>query len=350
MFKKIIICCFPLLICKIDTLGQDSLKKVDIPVSEAETNIIIRGVLDSLTKYYVSSERAAFMVKSIEQRNRKGIYAKLNKGAILSDTLTRHLRELSNDEHLGTIFSVEPIPNEESKPPTLEEKEKFRRFARSTNYGFEKLERLPGNIGYMELNGFIRAEWGAETAIAAMNFLANTDALIIDLRYNGGGEPGLIQLISSYFFEKPIHLNTLYWREGNKMQQFWTLPYVPGEKYLNKPIYILTSKNTFSAAEDFAYNLQASKRVIIIGNKTKGGANAGRAFRINEHFEIYIPIGKAINPITGKNWEGGIIPDIEVGSKEALRKAHVVALQNLINNAGSPQKKQQLQSFLQEIE
>ncbi len=156
-------------------------------------------------------------------------------------------------------------------------------------------------------------------------------------------------LLAVIFLKNP-HLNTLYWREGNKMQQFWTLPYVPGEKYLNKPIYILTSKNTFSAAEDFAYNLQASKRVIIIGNKTKGGANAGRAFRINEHFEIYIPIGKAINPVTGKNWEGGIIPDIEVGSKEAFRKAHFVALQNLINNAGSPQKKQQLQSILQEIE
>jgi C-terminal processing protease CtpA/Prc len=118
---------------------------------------------------------------------------------------------------------------------------------------------------------------------------------------------------------------------------------------LNKPVYILTSTNTFSAAEDFAYNLQALKRAVIIGSKTRGGANAGRTFRINEHFEIYIPVGKAINPITGKNWEGGIIPDIVTASKEALRKAQIVALQKLIDIAESPQKKQQLQSFLNEI-
>lgn len=313
----------------------------------AERNTFIRGALDSLTKYYVSSDVAALMKKNIEERNKKGIYAKINKGSVLSDTLTQHLREISNDEHLGFIFHADAIPLEQDHQPTPEESEKYKRFESSQNYGFEKLERLPGNIGYMELNSFtIR---GAETAIAAMNFLANTDALIIDLRYNGGGVPGLIQLICSYFFETPVHLNTINWRENNRVKQYWTMPYVSGSKYLNKPVYILTSKNTFSAPEEFAYDLQALKRATIIGAKTKGGANAGKVYRINDHFDIYIPIGKATNPATGKNWEGGVIPDIEVASKDALKKAHIAALQKLIDNAVSPQKKEYLQSVIQEI-
>lgn len=332
------------------TLAQDSVKKVDIPVSVAERNTIIRSVLDSLTRYYVSSDLATLIVKTIEERNRKGSYAKINKGSVLSDTLTRHLRELSKDEHLGLIFHTYSRSTAQGNHPTPEERERFKGFASSLNYGFEKVERLPGNIGFMELNGFINVEWGAETAIAAMNFLANTDALIIDLRYNAGGEPGLIQLICSYFFETPVHLNTIYRRENNSVKQYWTMPYVSGKKYLNKPVYILTSKNTFSAAEEFAYDLQALKRATIIGAKTKGGANAGKVFRVNEHFEIYIPIGKANNPATGKNWEGGVIPDIEVASEEALKKAQTVTLQKLIDNALSPQKKAYLQSVLQEIE
>lgn len=348
IFKNIIICGFLFLPC-LNSLGQDSLKKVDIPISVAERNSIIRSVQESLAKYYVSSDVAALIVKTIEERNKKGIYARINKGSVLSDTLTRHLRELSKDEHLGLIFHLDVIPPEQDKQPTEEEKDRFKRFVSSQNYGFEKLERLPGNIGYMELNGFASAEWGAETAIAALNFLSNTDALIIDLRYNGGGVPGIIQLICSYFFEKPTHYNSVYWREGNRTEQFWTMPYVPGKKYLGKPIYILTSKNTFSAPEDFAYSLQVLKRAVIIGDKTKGGANAGQVFPINEHFQIYVPIGKAVNPVTGMNWEGGIIPNIEVKAADALKKAHNVALQNLIDNAVSPQKKQQLQSILQEI-
>jgi|SRR5688572_26878429 len=325
-------------------------QKTDVVITDSDRSFIVQSIVKSLSEYYVSTEMASVMVKTIQERNKKGQYSKIKSGSELSDTLTRHLRDLSKDEHLGLIFSVDSIPVEKATQPTPEESERFKRFASAQNYGFEKLERLPGNIGFMELNGFIRPEWGAETAIAAMNFLSNTDAMIIDLRYNAGGEPGLIQLISSYFFEKTTHLNSLYWRENNKFDQLWTMPYVPGKKYLNKPIYILTSKNTFSAAEDFAYSLQAQKRAIIIGNKTKGGANAGRSFRINEHFAIYIPIGKAVNPITGTNWEGGIIPDIEVDSKDALKKAHITAIQNLINAAASPQKKQQLQNILEEIQ
>jgi retinol-binding protein 3 len=330
-------------------VAQQTQKK-DIELSSAERNNIIQHVVQSLKQYYVSNEIAIAIGNDIERRNKLGQYSKVNSGAEFSDTLTRHLREISKDEHLGLVFSADPVSPGQSKEPTGEERERYRKFAAAQNYGFEKLERLPGNIGFMELNGFVRPEWGAETAISALTFLAHTDALIIDLRYNGGGEPGLIQLICSYFFEKPTHLNSIFWREGMKTEQLWTLPYVPGKKFLNKPIYILTSKNTFSAPEDLAYSLQALKRATIVGNKTRGGANPGRTFPINAHFGIYVPVGKAINPITGKNWEGGIIPDVEIDSKEALKKAHKEALQKLMEQAASPQKKQQIRDILKEIE
>ncbi len=110
MFTRIIICGFFILICRINSQGQDSQKNTDIPISMAQRNSIIRNALDSLTRYYVSSDIASMLVKKIEERNKKGIYAKINKGSVLSDTLTKHLRELSKDEHLGLIFHVEPLP------------------------------------------------------------------------------------------------------------------------------------------------------------------------------------------------------------------------------------------------
>ena len=144
----------------------------------------------------------------------KGEYDKINSSALLAQTLTAHLAEIAKDKHLGVGFSYDPIPiSSEQKEPSPEDRERFRRMASSTNFGFEKVERLNGNIGYMELDGFVTTELGAETAIAAMQFLANTDALIIDLRYNGGGVPGTAQLIISYFFsETPVHYHSIYWR------------------------------------------------------------------------------------------------------------------------------------------
>lgn len=333
--------------------AQTRPEQTDLPINAATRTEVIELVLSRLNESYVLPETAAQMEKSIRSRIRKGEYNQITGSAALAQTLTSHLREISNDKHLGLSYSYEPIPaNESQGEPTVEEKEMFRRLAGSQNFGFEKIERLNGNVGFMELNGFINPELGAETAIAAMNFLANTDALIIDLRYNGGGEPGLAQLISTYFFSgKPVHLNSIYWREGNRTQQYWTLPFVPGKRYIDKPIFILTSKRTFSAPEEFAYNLQALKRATIVGETTRGGANPAKDFRINEHFSLLVPIGRAVNPITGTNWEGtGIKPDIEATEAQALKTAHLAALRKLLDTATSERKKMMLKGVIEEVE
>jgi C-terminal processing protease CtpA/Prc len=234
------------------------------------------------------------------------------------------------------MCSTEKLPKRpEGKGPTQEMKERRRQMSLKVNAGFRKLERLGGNVGYLALDGFMDAAAAERPAAAAMNFLAGTDALIIDLRRNGGGSPEGVALLCSYFFdEKPVHLNSLYWRKGNRTEEFWTRKEVAGQRYLGKDVYLLTSARTFSAAEEFAYNLQTRKRVTIVGETTGGGAHPGGGHPINDHFVMFIPTGRAINPITKTNWEGtGVKPDVPVDTDKALEKAHELAVQKLLANA-----------------
>ena len=341
------------LVFPVITLAQVQADQTDITITAVTRTETIEAILRRLNESYVLPEIAAQMEKSIRTRMQKGEYNQTSSSVALAQTLTSHLLEICNDKHLGVSYSYEPIPATSNQgEPSPEDRERFRRMASSINFGFEKVERLNGNVGYMELDGFVNPELGAETAIAAMQFLANTDALIIDLRYNGGGVPGLAQLISSYFFSgSPVHLHSIYWREGTHTEQFWTLPFVPGKRYVDKPVYILMSKRTMSAPESFAYNLQALKRATIVGEISAGGANPGREFRINEHFGVFVPTGRAINPVTGENWEGtGVKPDVEVPAAQALKAAHLAALRKLLETSTSERKKEQLESIIEEVE
>jgi C-terminal processing protease CtpA/Prc len=333
--------------------AQAQSSSTDLPVNAAARTQVIEAVLNRLNESYVLPEVAARMEKSIRTRMQQGEYDKINSSALLAQTLTAHLAEIAKDKHLSVGFSFDSIPiSSEQKEPSPEDRERFRRMAGSVNFGFEKVERLNGNIGYMELDGFVTAELGADTAIAAMQFLANTDALIIDLRYNGGGVPGTAQLLISYLFsETPVHYHSIYWREGKRIEQFWTLPYVPGRRYVGKPVYLLMGKRTLSAPESFAYSLQAQKRVTVVGEVSAGGANPGREFRINEHFQIFVPTGRAINPVTGTYWEGsGVKPDIQTPFAQALKTAHLAALRKLLETTNSERKKEQLKSVIEEVE
>jgi C-terminal processing protease CtpA/Prc len=163
-----------------------------------------------------------------------------------------------------------------------------------------------------------------------MNYLAHADAIIIDLRENGGGDPKMIALVSTYLFSKPTHLNDLWERKSNTTQQYWTLPYVPGNRLEDKPAYVLTSKRTFSGAEEFSYNLKNLKRATIVGETTGGGAHPVRGQRIDDHFIIGVPFARAINPISKTNWEGtGVEPDVKVPAAEALATAQKLAIEKL---------------------
>jgi C-terminal processing protease CtpA/Prc len=215
---------------------------------------------------------------------------------------------------------------------------------RSTNYGFHKLEHLAGNVGYLDLRAFNDARWAGETAIAAMKFLANCDAVIIDLRWNGGGSPSMIQLISSYFFEEPVHLNSFYIRDEDRTQQFWSHAHVEGSRMTDVDLYVLTSPRTFSAAEEFTYNMKNLERATIVGETTGGGAHPVRRVAFPDlKISMSLPFGRAINPISGTNWEGtGIEPHMTVPEADALDLAHMEALKKLADAATDDERKTDL--------
>jgi retinol-binding protein 3 len=295
------------------------------PAKAFDQRQVVNTISDLLNANYVSPELGRQAAEYIESRLTAGEYSKISSASAFAGALTADLRSVSHDRHLTVVPDTTANPPSSVEVVAQNESAAWR--AARANYGFEKLEHLPGNVGYLDLRGFSPSEIGGPTAIAAMNFLTNSSAVIIDLRQNGGGEPSMIQLITSYFFVASVHLNDIYWRKGNRTEQFWTLPYVPGKKMPETPLYVLISSGTFSAAEEFAYNLKALKRATIIGETTGGGANPGDSFPVGSGFAIFIPTGRAINPVTGSNWEGvGVIPDRAVSSKEALDEAYREAL------------------------
>ena len=265
-----------------------------------------------------------------------GEYDQIRSRARLAELLTDRLQAVSHDKHLLVVYHSEPRPLQEAGSQDPSRHEEDRQWSTLHNCGFQKVERLPGNVGYLDLRAFHDPQFAAETAVAAMTWLAHTDALIIDLRDNDGGEPAMIALITSYLFDELVHLNSLYWRESDSTQQFWTLPYVPGTRYGGqKPVYVLTSAATFSGGEEFSYNLKQLKRATIVGETTGGGAHPGGVFQLDEHLEVFIPTGRAINPISGTNWEGtGVIPDIAVPAADALTVGQILALKQVIARIG----------------
>lgn len=326
----------------------------DAAIDGATKTQIINDLLKQLNDSYVFPETAKKMEAALRERVSKKEYDQVTGSRAFAAKLTEDLQAVSKDGHLRVRFSPEAIPvRAQRNEPGAEEKENFKRFANRVNHGFERVERLPGNVGYIDLRGFMHPELGAETVAAAMNFVHNTDALIFDLRQNGGGQPEMVALICSYLFgDKPIHLNDLYWREGNKTEEYWTKPgLVIGKRYDGKDIYVLTSKRTFSGAEEFSYNLKNLKRATIVGETTGGGAHPGSSVRLNEHFAAFIPTGRAINPISKTNWEGtGVEPDVKVPKEQALKTAHLMALTKIVEKTADAQVKNALKQTIDQLQ
>ena len=325
----------------------------DLTIDAATRTQVIDGILKRLNDSYVFPETAKKMEQSIRERVSNKEYDQVTSAKEFAMKLTKDLQDVSHDKHLRVRYSYNAIPERgPRREPTAEEREQEKRELTWMNHGFTKVERLSGNIGYLDFRGFMDPDLGADTVAAAMNFINGTDALIIDMRYNGGGNPAMVALVCSYLFgPEPVHLNDLYWREGDRTEQFWTRKEVAGKRYLNKDVYVLTSKRTFSGAEEFTYNLKNLKRATIIGETTGGGAHPGGGFRISEHFGMFVPTGRAISPITKTNWEGtGVTPDIEVPADQALLVARVMALKKSLNTLTDAEIKAGVQDELQKLE
>ncbi|MFH2048285.1 MAG: S41 family peptidase [bacterium] len=310
------------------TVANNEDKQIDAKIQKE----IIDSVTTNLNGKYVFPDVAKEMEKYVRKQYKDKAYKDITSLNEFSQKLTTDLREVCKDKHLGIQFvSDEVLERLAGDTITPEVTAELLAEAAYDNFGFKKVERLTGNVGYLKFDGFSGYSEAGDIAIAALNFLANTDALIIDLRENGGGSPSMIQLISSYFFNEPVHLNSFYLRPEDTIKQFWTQNHVVGKRMSNIPIYVLISNYTFSAAEEFTYNLKNMERATIVGETTGGGAHPVDYFYVNNlNLGLKIPTGRAINPITGTNWEGvGITPDIEVPADQALEAAHLDALKKI---------------------
>jgi hypothetical protein len=305
----------------------------DVPLSAELRGAIVDSVAAALNEIYVFPDVARDMEKHIRSAMKRGAYDEIDAVGEFARRLTEELQGISHDRHLNVLYvdpaSMSALVAEQED----EELAKDRALARlrRDNFMFRKVELLDGNVGYLRLDGFVDASFSGPTAVAAMNFLANADAIIVDLRGNGGGSPSLIQLITSYFLEEPTHLNSFYIRKSDTTKQFWTSAYVPGPRMTDVDLYVLTSPYTFSGAEEFTYNLKNLERATIIGETTGGGAHPvhGRLYP-SLNLSVNVPFGRAVNPISKTNWEGtGVEPHIEVPQDQALARAHLEALRKL---------------------
>jgi retinol-binding protein 3 len=291
---------------------------------------VVYSISILLQENYVFPEVADRMATHIIDKLRNGQYQSIIRPEEYADKLTQDLQSVSNDKHIRVILNktrTGPSTPGDSLKSITDINEVLRR----DNFGFKEAKILEGNIGYLDLRIFSDTLYAKDTALAVMNYLCSADALIIDLRNNRGGTPAMVQLITSYFYsDKPVHLNSFYWRQSNRTTATWTLPELPGKRRPDIDLYILTSRLTFSGAEEFAYNLKNLKRATLIGETTGGGANIGGERIATKRFKVWIPTGRAINPITKTNWEGvGVEPDIKTTSETAFDMARRMALKKL---------------------
>lgn len=305
----------------------------DLPISRETRAQVIGNVRRKVEEVYVFPDVAAQVSALLAERHAAGAYDGCDTVPAFIVAVTKDMQSLNNDRHLR-LQPRNPAAGPMGAPPRPEQ---FRQARANDNFGLYKVERLCGNVGYLDIRLFDSPAFGGETAAAAMSFLGNSSALICDLRQCRGGHPDMVALILSYLFDHPVHVNSFYSREGDQTTQSWTLPYVPGRRFGGeKPVYVLTSRFTFSGGEEFAYDLQTRKRATIVGETTGGGAHPGRPFPVSDQIDLFAATGRAINPVTGTNWEGtGVSPDVAVPKEEALNTAYRMALEQIQQRLGS---------------
>jgi retinol-binding protein 3 len=311
---------------------------------------IVDDIAAALREGYVFPEVAARMEAHVRQQLASGAYDRLGTLDVFVQKLAEDLRSVSHDRHLDVRWDREPPAPQAEGPAPGDLQARMEAGMRRENYGFRKVERLSGNVGYLKLDQFAPVDLGGGTAVAAMGFLAASDALIFDLRDNHGGDPSMVQLIASYLFSGPTHFVSMYNRLSDKTRQFWTAAWVPGTRLPDVPVFILTSSGTFSGAESFAYALKHLKRATVVGEVTGGGANPAQAYQVEGYPVIVsLPFARPIDPVTGTDWEGtGVEPDVAAAAPEALAVAHERALAAIAEKAADPAQKAELE-FLRQV-
>ncbi len=320
--------------------GAQSQSDVPRSLQKADVAEIIDSILAAYEIHYVYPDTARALSQHIRKRFADGAYDDVTDLTVFARRLRDDMRAFTHDGHI--YISVMSPDDPPAIGDTLTDEEITRR-ARA-NFGFRKAEWLVGNIGYLRIDGFEDAVYAGEAASAAMNFIARCSAVIIDLRYNGGGHETMVRFLASYFFKRPTQINALYFTETDSLEQSWTSAHVPGRKLVDADLYILISHLTASGAEAFSYGLKHSGRAILVGETTAGVGHWTESWDFpNLQIRADIPIARPINPVTKTSWErAGVKPHIEASIDKALTVAHREALKGILARTSDEQERKEL--------
>ena len=291
-------------------------------------NIDATAVVDQLVAHmgesYVFPECASRAAELLRTRHEQGAYDELS-GPALCERISADLLEACDDRHLRLIWheTTTAVPDQARLHDELREQ------IRRENNGVRRVELLPDGVGLIELTIIPEASSGGSTLAAAMQLVSDTAALILDLRATRGGSPDGVALLSSYLFaDGEVHLSDFVEGPSGPTRQYWTSAYLPGSRYLDRPVCALTSSTTFSGGEALAYDLQAHGRAVIVGETTRGGAHPSVMVPLTGQIELRLPVARSVNAVTSRNWEGvGVQPDIAVPASDALDVALRLVLQ-----------------------
>lgn len=310
------------------TLNLKTLQAQQTALSAEDKEQTIDELSRLMNDFYVFPAVAKNTEEHLRKQLKEGHFNAFESQEAFADALTASVQSINKDKHMR-IRANRPYEALESTPERmLEERLHQINRVKQFNGGFNTVQLLEGNVAYLDIRAFAGLEQAKELTDAYMKLMARADAVIIDLTQNGGGSPRMVQYLCSYFFDQKLHLNSLYWRQGDHTEEYWTLDEVGGTKMPNIPLFVLLGEQTFSGAEEFSYNMQTQKRATLVGQTSGGGANPGRSMRLNEHMSVFIPTGRAINPITKTSWEGtGVVPEVLTEKGEELAKAHELAKQ-----------------------
>lgn len=347
--KKILLCLIAIVL--LFTVGWSQQNKPTVVLDQQIRKQLVENIIRELKAKYVVPEKVKDIETALRAKFQNGDYDKLETPSRFASALTQDLRTVANDLHLFVTYDPElekkliahpPTPSVklEELPPTPEQIAEMR----AANFNFRKLEILRGNVGYLDLRSFMDLTYAKTTAVGAMSFLANSDAVIIDLRKNPGGYVNLNIFLASYFFgAKPVELLSRYHRDSNVTVKESTLAKLPGKRMPDTPLYILTSQGTGSAAERFAFIMQQRNRATLIGEKTSGADYGNKEYPIGEGFVFYVSVFSNFDGRPKSDWQGkGIEPDINVPADKALGTAHLEAIKTLAAKAANENKKQKL--------
>lgn len=293
-------------------------------LTAADRRTVLMAAADLIADRYVIADTARALAEQLRRDATADRWRDRSDPEAFAAAITAHLRSASGDGHLGLSYRATPLAEEvEAAEQTYTAEEMDRWYGPHLNYGFEQVRRFDGNVGYLDLRVFAPASTAGDVAAAAMTTLAQSAGLIIDLRENGGGHGDMAHLLAAYLLNEAKPMSGSYDRPSDTREWALTPAWVPGRRYgLGRPVCVLISKRTFSAAEGFAYDLQALRRVTVVGERSGGGAHPFKYRRVHPHFVLSLAEGRSINPITGGNWQGtGVVPDVEVPADRALETA-----------------------------